>query len=166
MVAGGESAVDDAGEVLGGPCRLLRDLDDDGVSGEEGGDDGTEEVVELGTGLERFVRKQFMISLQGSWERDVSLAFKFKVQERTYFQLTQAATTPSGSHRTSFFLYIIKKLVGRLSGFRAFSPWLMVHLSFSAVTRISPKLESTRVLPLSRQAAVEMVFWFSRTNLA
>lgn len=39
-----------------------------------------------------------------------------------YFQLTQAATTPKGSHLTSLCLYINKKFVGRLSGCSAFSP--------------------------------------------
>lgn len=92
-------------------------------------------------------------------------AMLFRGNRFTYFQLTHAATTPNGSHLTSFFLYIIKKLVGLLSGVKAFSPWSIVHLSFSAVTRISPKLESTRVLPLSKHAAAEMVCWFSRTNL-
>lgn len=111
-----------------------------------------------------FTGRTFKGLLRDSWELLV-LGVPFDVQGYTYFQLTHAATTPRGSHLTSFFLYIIKKLVGRLSGFRAFSPWSMVHFSFSAVTRISPKLESTLVLPLSRHAAVEIVFWFSRINL-
>lgn len=77
--------------------------------------------------------------------------------EKPYFQLTQAATTPNGSHRTSLTLYIIKKFVGRLSAFNALSPCVIVHFNFSAVTRISPNEASTRVLPESRHAAVAMV---------
>lgn len=83
----------------------------------------------------------------------------------THFQLTHAATTPNGSHRTSFFLYIIRRFVGLLSGLSAFSPWSIVHLSFSAVTSISPKLESTLVFPESRHAAVDIVSWLSSMNL-
>ena len=63
----------------------------------------------------------------------------------TYFQLTQAARMPRGSQRTSFFLYSMRRFVGRRSGRRAASPCLMVHCSFSAVTRISPKLASILV---------------------
>lgn len=44
-----------------------------------------------------------------------------------YFQLTQAATTPNGSHLTSLCLYIIKKFVGLRSGRNAISPCLIVH---------------------------------------
>ena len=83
----------------------------------------------------------------------------------TYFQLTQAARTPRGSQRTSFFLYSIRRFVGRRSGRRAASPCLMVHCSFSAVTRISPKLASILVLPESRQATVAMRSWLLRMYL-
>ncbi len=72
----------------------------------------------------------------------------------TYFQLTQAATTPNGSQRTSLALYAMRKVVGRRSGRKAVSPCKMVHLSFSAVTKISPKEASIMVLPESRHAAV------------
>lgn len=76
---------------------------------------------------------------------------------QAYFQLTHAATTPNGSHRTSLYLYIIRKLVGLLSGLSAFSPCCMVHFNFSTVTKISPRDASTFVFPESRQAAVAMV---------
>ncbi len=85
--------------------------------------------------------------------------------QNAYFQLTQAATTPNGSHRTSLTLYIIKKFVGRFSALNAFSPCVMVHFSFSVVTRISPNEASIRVLPESRHAAVAMTSWFSRMYL-
>lgn len=55
--------------------------------------------------------------------------------------------------------------MGRLSGVSAFSPWSIVHFNFSAVTRISPKEASTLVLPESRQQAVTMSSWWSRTYL-
>jgi hypothetical protein len=84
---------------------------------------------------------------------------------KTYFQLTQAATTPNGSQMTSFHLYIIKKLVSLFSRFKLSSPYLIVHLSFSTVTRISPRLASTIVLPESRHATRAMASWFSRMNL-
>ena len=76
---------------------------------------------------------------------------------RAYFQLTHAASTPSGSQRTSLCLYIIKKFVGRRSGVNALSPCSIVHLSFSTVTSISPKLASTMVLPESRHASLAMI---------
>ena len=82
-----------------------------------------------------------------------------------YFQLTQAATTPSGSHRTSLTLYIIKKFVGRFSALSAFSPCAIVHFSFSAVTKISPNDASIRVFPESRHAATEIASWLSRMYL-
>ena len=50
------------------------------------------------------------------------LVTRDEVSEDAYFQLTQAATTPKGSHLTSLYLYINKKFVGRLSGCSAFSP--------------------------------------------
>ena len=84
---------------------------------------------------------------------------------QTYFQLTHAATTPNGSHLTSFDLYIIRKLVGLFSGRSAFSPCLIVHFSFSTVTKISPSEASTFVLPESRHATVAMVSWLSRMKL-
>lgn len=80
---------------------------------------------------------------------------------QTYFQLTQAATTPIGSHLTSLSLYIIRKFVSLLSGRNAFSPCCIVHFSFSTVTSISPRDASILVLPESRQAVVAMVSWFS-----
>ena len=83
----------------------------------------------------------------------------------TYFQLTQAATTPNGSHLTSFCLYIIKKFVGLFSGLNAFSPCCMTHFSFSAVTRISPKLASTFVFPESKHDIVAIVSWFASMYL-
>jgi hypothetical protein len=82
----------------------------------------------------------------------------------THFQLTQAATTPRGSQMTSFDLYIIKKLVSLFSLFKLFSPCLMVHLSFSTVTNISPRLASTIVLPESRHAILAMISWLLRMN--
>ena len=81
----------------------------------------------------------------------------FEGDRNTYFQLTHAASTPNGSQRTSLYLYIIKKFVGRCSGLNAFSPCSIVHLSFSTVTKISPKLASTMVLPESRQANLAIV---------
>ena len=74
----------------------------------------------------------------------------------THFQLMQAATTPNGSQRTSPDLYIIKKLVGRLPGFKLFSPCTIVHFSFSTVTSISPRMASIFVLPESRHATLAM----------
>ncbi len=73
-----------------------------------------------------------------------------------HFQLIQAASTPKGSQRTSLCLYIMMKLVGRRSGWSTFSPCLIVHWSFSMVTKISPTIASTFVLPESRHATVAM----------
>lgn len=83
----------------------------------------------------------------------------------THFQLTQAATTPSGSHLTSLCLYISKKFVGLLSAFNAFSPCCIVHFNFSTVTRISPRKASILVFPESRHAILAIDSWFSRTYL-
>ena len=75
----------------------------------------------------------------------------------TYFQLTQAATTPNGSHLTSLCLYIIKKFVGVHSGRKALCPCFIVHCNFSTVTNISPKDASILVLPESRHATVAIL---------
>ncbi|KAK1238367.1 hypothetical protein MKX07_006513 [Trichoderma sp. CBMAI-0711] len=46
VAVGDEGAAGNVEEVAAGPGRLLRDLDEDGVAGEEGADDGAHEVVE------------------------------------------------------------------------------------------------------------------------
>jgi len=46
VAAGCEGAARNLNEVLGGPGGLLGRFEDDGVAGEEGGYDGTEEVME------------------------------------------------------------------------------------------------------------------------
>lgn len=152
----------DGGKVVGGPGGGFGTFDDDGIAGEDGGDDGADEVVELD--LLDFRAFQYnMWSLQDSWYMSVVLLLK---GDKTHFQLTQAATTPSGSHMTSFDLYIIKKFVSRFSLFKLFSPCLIVHLSFSTVTKISPRLASTIVLPESRHAILAIVSWLLRINLS
>lgn len=47
VAAGGEGGVQDRGEVEGGPGGGFGGFEDYGVAGEEGGDGGGEEVVEL-----------------------------------------------------------------------------------------------------------------------
>ena len=83
----------------------------------------------------------------------------------THFQLTQAATTPSGSHLTSLCLYHIKKFEGLLSAVKAFSPCFIVQFNFSIVTKISPRKASILVFPESRHAIVAIDSWLSRTYL-
>lgn len=96
--------------------------------------------------------------MEGVTVNDQSLGLSNHIQKgkEAYFQLTHAARTPNGSQRTSLCLYIIKKFVGRRSGLNAFSPCWIVHFSFSRVTRISPSIASTLVLPESRHATVAM----------
>lgn len=76
-----------------------------------------------------------------------------------------AAKTPNASHLTSLYLYIIRRFVGLLSGFKAFSPCCMVHFNFSTVTSISPSDASIFVFPESRHATVAMASWLSRIYL-
>lgn len=142
MATGREGIPSDRGEIIGREGGLLGRLDEDGGARKEGGDDRGKGVVE-GVAI-------------GGCQFDVSLAESFGDEMRAYFQLTQAARTPNGSHRTSLCLYIIKKLVGRRSGLNAFSPCWIVHFNFSTVTRISPNIASTLVLPESRHATVAM----------
>jgi hypothetical protein len=69
----------DRGEVRRGPGGGFRALDYDGVAGEDGGDYGADEIVE-----------RIAVSTLAAF---VSYILMFV----THFQLTQAATTPSGS---------------------------------------------------------------------
>lgn len=142
MATGGEGIPSDRGEIISGEGGLLGRLDEDGGARKEGGDDRGKGVVE-GVAI-------------GGCQFDLSLAERFGEGMKAYFQLTHAARTPNGSHRTSLCLYIIKKLAGRRSGLNAFSPCWIVHFNFSTVTRISPNIASTLVLPESRHATVAM----------
>ena len=47
MPAGAEGGLRDRGEVALGPGGAFRAFEDDGVAGEEGGDYGAQEVMEL-----------------------------------------------------------------------------------------------------------------------
>ena len=139
MAAGAEGGFGYVGKVLGAPCCVLGSFEDERGAGEEGRDQGGDEVVE------------------GVARDGVSVCMGGLIGREACFQLTQAATMPNGSHRTSLCLYIIRKLVGLLSGRSAFSPCFMVHCSFSTVTNVSPSMASTFVFPESRHATVAMV---------
>jgi hypothetical protein len=57
----------------------------------------------------------------------------------------------------------MSRLVDLREVFKAFSPCLIVHCSFSTVTRISPKQASTFVFPLSKQHTVTISSCWSNT---
>lgn len=119
---------------------MLGRLNKDSGAGEEGGDDWGKGIME---------------GVTGNYQ-SMGLSGHDQNRMEAYFQLTHAVRTPNGSHRTSLCLYIIKKFVGRRSGLNAFSPCWIVHFSFSRVTRISPSIASTLVLPESIHATVAM----------
>jgi len=89
VTAGRESGSHDTAVIGGGPGCLLAVLHDDGVSGEERGYDGPEEVVEWVA----ICYQQVMFTVRATFARWRS----GKRKTLSYFQLTQAATTPSGS---------------------------------------------------------------------
>ncbi|KAH6605612.1 hypothetical protein Trco_004765 [Trichoderma cornu-damae] len=117
VAVGSEGAAGDAEEVGARPGRLLGHLDQDGVAGEEGADDGAHQVVE------------------GVVPAD-----------------------QRGDHAERLVIF-----VGLRDGRRASSPCASVHWIFSTVTRISPSWASTMVLPLSRQATVQICSALSMT---
>ena len=150
MSAGRESPACNCNKKLRGPCSVFGRFDDKSGPGEDGRYERRDEIMKR-------VATRSLANCPAGELRKVAFSVAHEIGEAvTNFQLTQAATTPSGSHLTSFSLYIIKKFLGRRSDRNASSPCCMVHFSFSTVTKISPSDASIIVLPESRHAALAM----------